>query len=557
VKAKKLISLILTEINNHYGISKAKFYVKNDKKQMIIFYVIIVSIAITLISIIPLYKMFMENMLISYAMLGIKEMFISSAILYSGIFGLVIGLFVFIGEFFFTKNMPLLISLPLKPWEVITAKLTTVILDQLIISLCILLPHLIFYGVKTDVGVSYWIYAIFIFIFSQMFTVTLVMAIILPLSRLIKFSKNRDFWMFFSSIIILLIILIVPIFINQNTFSTSNIQEIMSNPDSILNNIAKTFPPAFIGTKALSGGGFSSFGYTIFYVIFNMFFYLLCIFMGNKFYYKTYMDLQEKFRKKENISADDVKKLFNKQSNVKKSLLIREWKYFLKVPAFSVNGFANILILPLLISIFALTSKFAPSEDIKMLFDFFEIFYDYAIPIGVLIALGTAGLNGLAFSPFSREGKLLTELKMLPVSEKNVLVIKLIQINTFSFISIIFSTIFTYVIFQLNFFETVFMFIVSIISVFAVNILQMFVDALNPSLKWENPQKAMKQNFNALFSILIAFAYVFLLGFLMYKSLNILSQKVVALIFLIISLSISVIFWNLLLKATKRLFEKD
>ena len=81
MKAKKLISLILTEINNHYGISKAKFYVKNDKKQMIIFYVIIVSIAITLISIIPLYKMFMENMLISYAMLGIKEMFISSAIL--------------------------------------------------------------------------------------------------------------------------------------------------------------------------------------------------------------------------------------------------------------------------------------------------------------------------------------------------------------------------------------------------------------------------------------------------------------------------------------------
>ncbi len=41
----------------------------------------------------------------------------------------------------------------------------------------------------------------------------------------------------------------------------------------------------------------------------------------------------------------------------------------------------------------------------------------------------------------------------------------------------------------------------------------MLIDAFKPTFDWDNPQKAMKQNANGLFSILVIFGILILLGF--------------------------------------------
>ena len=98
----------------------------------------------------------------------------------------------------------------------------------------------------------------------------------------------------------------------------------------------------------------------------------------------------------------------------------REWYYFLKTPAFSVNGFANVLVFPIMIIIFAIIfSKIGVPEEI------FEQILSYNIFIVGMISVLSSSLNGLSYSCFSREGHLLKELKMLPIEIEQILKVKL------------------------------------------------------------------------------------------------------------------------------------
>jgi len=208
VKAKKLISLISIELNQHFKISKTKYDLKNKKSDAFTFIFILAALVFSAVSLIPLYIDFMQNSLVSYASLNLKELFLSNAIMISGFFGLFLGLFILISEFFFSKDMRVLISLPYKPQEVIFSKLFLVIFDQMIISLVILLPALIFYGIRTNANWYYYIYAIIIFLFSQVFALTLLTIFILPISRIFKSQKNKDFMIFFASILFMALALL-------------------------------------------------------------------------------------------------------------------------------------------------------------------------------------------------------------------------------------------------------------------------------------------------------------------------------------------------------------
>jgi ABC-2 type transport system permease protein len=85
----------------------------------------------------------------------------------------------------------------------------------------------------------------------------------------------------------------------------------------------------------------------------------------------------------------------------------------------------------------------------------------------------------------------------------------------------------------------------------------MIVDTINPNLKWDNPQKAMKGNLNGLFAMLIVFGYCALLSFIGATILKNLSPNLLTIISLILNISISIFLYKLLLNKTQKLLSKD
>ena len=162
MRARKLTSLTLTLINEHYGISK-KWYTYVVKKQRLWEAALIGGAVIALIaSLIPLYSELLNPLMRESIKMGMGKLMLSNAFLYSSIFGLFLGMFTLISSFFFSKETAALIPLPLKPAEVLCAKLFTVTIDQLVVSLFMLAPVIVLYGINSNMRAGYYITGIIV-----------------------------------------------------------------------------------------------------------------------------------------------------------------------------------------------------------------------------------------------------------------------------------------------------------------------------------------------------------------------------------------------------------
>ncbi|KUK88492.1 MAG: Uncharacterized protein XE02_1249 [Mesotoga infera] len=283
---------------------------------------------------------------------------------------------------------PVLIPLPLKSTEVLMSKFLVVLMDLMLISLAIILPAYILYGVRSSAGIGYWIFMVIVFLLSQVLPIMLSAIIVLPLSRLFRFRRHRDNMVYLLSALILVGVLIfisITSRVDPN-MSAEEFAKIFSSEDAILNKTAGAYPPTILVTKALSRPFFEGLLWLLAFIGLHVVALGVFLFFGDKFYYYK-----------------------------------REWWYFLKVPAFAFNGFGNVLVFPILLVIAAVAGQ---TDQLGQMLDQFQQYKPLFVPVGALVA-AVAGVNGLASSMFSREGDLIRELKALPVDVNEIVKVKL------------------------------------------------------------------------------------------------------------------------------------
>ncbi len=555
---KNLISLTWILFNSHFSISKSKyFYFKKKERRWepILFIGIIITLVFALG---PYYIKLLNTIYNQYSMLDMSETFILFSFFVSSIIGLFFGLFLVINTFFFSDNLRTLIPLPLKASEIITSKFLIILFDQLLISLLILLPSLIIFGINENVSFMYWIYSFFIFILAQVFPVGFISIILFPLSKIFKFKKHKDAMIFIVGIIVLLLSLVyvqismtIPEKVLENPEDIINIYVVQNQ---IINSISRAYPPAILATKALINHGIISFLWFASFIGLNFILFLLLIFLGDKFYYSVYSEIQEHYASRKKLSLNTLNEKISENRSKISALVKREWIYFLRIPSFAFNGLASVFIFPILIIIFYFSMN---SPDLGQIKTFIENYKFLYLPVSIIITVLASSMNSVSSSILSREGKLSKELKIIPVSYKDVFLAKLIQVSELTFMGIIFSSIVLAVVLKLNFIEIVLVIIISFLNASFLNTLQMLVDVSRPKLTWDNPQKAMKQNLNVAISIPIVFGYSFILGFIGFILMNLLNQILISLIFACMGIIGLVLTLGILKKAFKKFIQKD
>jgi ABC-2 type transport system permease protein len=555
---KKLTSLSLIELDQHYKISKNKYLLKHTKDETIPFFALIAVLATLIIIYFPFYLDFIRVNLEYYSLKNIEPLFIAEFIMITGFIGFFLGAFVLIGEFFLKKDMKLLITLPLKPSEVILGKLSVVLCDQMIISLIFLLPALIYYGIYNHLSFGYYLSTALVVLFSQIFPVLLVLVFILPISHLFKKIKNKELILYILTSLFMILALIY-IFSSKDIFfivakNPQDMPDIYINPQGIFSRLTWVYPPAFFGAKSLINTGIYRLTWTIGFIGFHIILLLLSLFIGEKLYYSTYVNFLEASTSAEKEKAENIDLLFNKALSPNRALLKREWLYFLKTPSFSVNGFTNVLIFPGLCILLAIVDA---GIGINLQRELVSPLLEIKMFLVVFISAIAGSLSGLSYSCFSREGKFIKELKVLPISSSQILRSKFFHIMQLSSIGIISGALIGYILFNLNFLEFINALIFSIIISIFFNLLQMLIDAFKPSFDWDNPQKAMKQNANGLFSILVIFGILILLGFLYYFFSIYFDLHFVLIISSCIFVIFDILLYKLLKNRTTKLLKED
>ncbi|AKI97543.1 putative ABC transporter permease subunit [Kosmotoga pacifica] len=553
MELKRLISLIWTIANANYGFSNIKYTYSKDKKRLWILVLMAYVIGVLIFSFVYFYKPLLVNSYRQLAAIGMERLFLANAFVSSGVIGFMTGFFLLINTLFFSKDMKVLTTLPLKASEVVTAKLFTVIIFQMLVSIVILLPSLIYFGLKNNMGVSYWIYTAVLFLLSQIFPMLFQTVLVLPLSRVVRFSKLKDFMLYFLGGAALAGSLVALFFIYRSSFSGGkeglDFANFLADPNALINKLTYIYPPAFFATKTLLGSGIVGSLWLLGNIGLHGLVFAFTIWFAKKYYYDTYSELQEFYAMRKDVTSEELIEKLSKERSCLSILHSREWKYFLRVPSFALNGLAGTLIMPVMALMFIYIYRGNPQVG-EQIDSFLFAVKDFYVPIGILAGVLVSSMNGLAASTFSREGKLLSELKVLPLSATDIFKAKFLNIMEVGAMGILFMTVVLHIMFGGTVLQDVLIVLLSLIVSAFLNLIQFMIDAIRPLLNWDNPQRAIKQNWNVALSIFIVFGFVGGFGFLITRTIDVISP---ALLTILITFSSIAGFLALLKPALKKI----
>jgi ABC-2 type transport system permease protein len=137
---------------------------------------------------------------------------------------------------------------------------------------------------------------------------------------------------------------------------------------------------------------------------------------------------------------------------------------------------------------------------------------------GVALGLMMSSLNLITPTALSREGTNIFFMKYIPMSYVKQIQAKIASGLAVSFLGILFSLIAAVTLLRIHPIVIILILVMSIQGMIFMNYLGMIVDLIRPKLVWEQEAAAVKQNLNAAFTMIPAFALSFL-PFLLMKYL--------------------------------------
>lgn len=231
---------------------------------------------------------------------------------------------------------------------------------------------------------------------------------------------------------------------------------------------------------------------------------MFLLWLGNLIFYKGLLAGQEVSRKRKHLSTEKISAKADKVSTPVATLFWKEWKLFMRTPVYAMNGLAGMVMVPFLMFMPFITR----GEEMKeiLLYTRQPEYLMLTTLGGAAVALFTSSINIVACTSISREGRTFWISKIIPAPAKQQVTAKLLHSMAISCLGILVTVTALGMVFKLSLLRLLVIFVLCLLGNLLLNALNLLIDLLRPKLKWNDPQEAVKQNLNGLFSILFTFA---------------------------------------------------
>ena len=156
--------------------------------------------------------------------------------------------------FYYSNDIEMLLPLPLKPAQIISAKFLTVLITQYVMSSFILLPIFITYGLKSGAFITYYIYMIFIYLLFPIVPLVLASLLMTVIMRYTNIAKNKDRGNIFIGIVSILFIVGINVFLQWKIkvrFLKMQLRITLQTTSLLLVQMTNYFPTTYFGAVAL------------------------------------------------------------------------------------------------------------------------------------------------------------------------------------------------------------------------------------------------------------------------------------------------------------------
>lgn len=425
------------------------------------------------------------------------------------------GMLIIPSIFYFAGDIEHLLPLPIKPMNVINGKLFTTYMWENMTSIAVFLPVMIGYSIGTKVDWYYWLYGLIVLATISLIPMLFGTVVNILLIRFTSFGKNKNTLSYVSSVMSIVLSTIISVYLLNNMYSgNGNIFYTLAiSSDSFSAILTKYLPFMPYATSAMTTGNFID---LLIYLGFNLVAFIIYYIIAKFFYFDGVLKMSSGNKTGRAVRDDIVKKRSKKHLNLY-ALMKKEFIVLFINPSYFSACIASNILLPLLFFLIPRTSMWINIYSF-IRYNIPILHYDhYMIIIIVVLSLFSFGMNYIAATSISREGADYQAMKFLPVDYKWQIFSKMLVSFIVSGISFFVSLgLFFYYIkisLKIKILGTI---LGLLVGIFVME-LSIWLDLYNPTLNWDDEQKAVKQNFNGMIGLLLSLILAILVGFIILK----------------------------------------
>lgn len=453
-------------------------------------------LVLLLICFLPLISMITGSLIMSYDImkkLKLETLLLSSSFTSASAAMMIFGIFYVLSIFYFSEDVDILLPLPIKPYQILGAKLIIVTMFQYILEVIFVLPIFIAFGVKSP-SILFFINATILYLTLPIIPTIICALISIVIMSFTKLVKNKDRFKMLSGFVGIIFAILINIFMRKIGGGNSQIADTLKNNQGTMNTVSNILPTSKLAAYSLTGSNpvISEVNLLLFLFI-SIAFVIIFMIAAQALYFKGAVGISQASAKGKKLTD----KQFNEASNrtsVIISYTLKELKLLIRTPAYFLNC--------ILFSVF-----FPPIILVIMFHGSDKAFSGLPMNNGVFLTAASgiiavlSSMNMITATAISREGKNFYVMNYIPVTYEKQIISKVLSGIIVSAISAaIFSTL-GIILLKIPLITAVLILIIAILGISAYSFLGIILDLKFPKLDWDNETSAVKQNYNPIIMI--------------------------------------------------------
>lgn len=509
-------------------LSLAKVFIRSlsmtkpsTKKQMIVTKLLLVLVSLLIILpfvvVSGLFIYTVTNSLVeyNYETIGLEFMCILLCV-----FTFIFSFNVILNELYFTGDIENLLPLPLKPREIVGAKIASIFCAESLVQLLVIFFSVIGFFFALGLSFKNFLLGILGMITLPMIPIIYCSIISLLIMSFTRFIKNKETIRKVGLVFVLAVLMLFVYFLGalQNFDLELYIEGFVNGDQTFLHVMRGIFPHINLFIDILVTGSIRS---LLLYILVNIGFIVVLLGLADVCYFKGVVGLSSKDTESKKSSSNILNNI--KVENPTNSYFKKEIFTLFRTSSYFLNCILINFIWPIFVYVIC-KLKFpdltlSKLKNLVTSTDNNTLIIIFMFVIGVSILL--PALNSIASSSFSREGKNFYFMKYIPMDYSSQVYVKLLVSFIIAFIGVnVFSLIF-YLVIGLKV-STAFIFlIISFLAILFICSLGIIIDSINPKLVWDDELNALRENYNNFIVMGISiFVFIVLAGlcYLLYKS---------------------------------------
>ncbi|MGI6427305.1 MAG: putative ABC transporter permease subunit [Natronincolaceae bacterium] len=553
---EKIISLIKTDFNTTFGLSSIAYSFKSKKNrwQIIVF-------GIAMLSLIPTYFLFVKSLgeiYDIYSQIGQSSMFLLLGFLGAQVIVFVLGLLYVMSKYYFSNDLALLLPLPVKPSYILGSKFATLMFSEYLTSLPIILPFIFIYGIRGGEGAIYWIYSFLLILTLPVIPLVLSSILVMFFMKYTNIGGKKDLIRTLSAVLFIILVVYVQLKINtitQKALLQGNdfLINLVKDSNLLVKKLGLGFPPSMWASLSLSNYlNITGLGYLSIFVGVGVLGFIVMILLSEGLFFDGLIGNIE-------VSASKGKtgrKLSIRDSTVQTkpylALAKKEITMLFKTPIYLFNSIGGVIAVPIIMVMSAVTGGGGDKDSV---IKFIESKPEFVALVGIGFITAMGMLNSIGATTFSREGKNFWIQRVLPIKARDQIVgrvLSSIAIQVLGLVALLGALVF---VIRLRISTIALISVLGLLGSVPMTQIGMVIDIIRPSLKWTNPQQAMKQNFNVLFGMGLGTLYIGGISLLVFNLIDRIDINFVFLVLAVIFIISTAILYYALEKLIKKQFE--